>query len=257
MAPKRGLDPEDDTGGFPVQKRRMTELLAALSDLGKTNDTKVNQTDFVEHHKPQANSTVNSSRRKRPARDIEESSLPEREAKRPALNETHPKVLNYKNRVKIYQILQKCTDLDDFYNILNEAHKSGEMTLAQVLHVSPPTMRFKALEQLKPEWGKRLIRMITDIEHEKEHEDPRCLLPTVVTELFLDTLSISNANMRGKDILCVICNRGFCEKNVEKVDIEEVIWKDCGNHLMHTECFRSKVRKGGMPHAGLCPCVGV
>ncbi|RSL48168.1 hypothetical protein CEP54_013061 [Fusarium duplospermum] len=256
MAPKRRLSSDDDAGGLPLRKRRITELLAALSDRGETNGSKVNHADLVEHHEPQANGTVNSSRHKRPAPDMEESSLPERNAKRPALNTTHGKSAEYESRLKIYQMLHECTHWDAFCYILNTAHELGDMTLALTLHDSPSAMRLKALKQLRPEWRKRLIELVTDIEHEKELFDPRSLFPTVVTDSFLDFLSISNANMRGKAIVCVICERGFCGKNVEgAIDIEEVIWKDCGTHLMHAKCYRSKVLEGDMPHVGPCPCV--
>ncbi|KAF4469433.1 hypothetical protein FALBO_3665 [Fusarium albosuccineum] len=192
---------------------------------------------------------------KRPAGQMEEGIQSERRSKRQAPDTNYRKSINTESRLALYQTLMHCNRSDVFEDILAQAAEFGDNTLAMTLHDCPPGLRLQALIQMTSEQRMRILELITDLEVGRAVDDPSALFPMVVTNFMLEPLlEISNAE---DELSCLVCGDGFCKHNEkEKVDIENVIWKNCGNHMMHVNCFRSAVREGEMPLAGPCTCVG-
>ncbi|KAF4415712.1 hypothetical protein F53441_14606 [Fusarium austroafricanum] len=165
------------------------------------------------------------------------------------LEETIP---DYEERVKLYHLLLQPHFYKELSNTLNRAFKSDSATLAKLIHDSPPHIRlwaFGELEKLGPEYRRTIIDRISEIERDKRNNDPFSALPNVMTDSLIRNRSSDTRT-------CVVCGGGFCSENKKNlVDVEDVVWKDCGFHLMHLECFRTKVFEGEMPLKGLCACI--
>jgi hypothetical protein len=137
---------------------------------------------------------------------------------------------------------------ENLCSILNEAYSSDSITFAKVIHDSPQHVRLWALEMLDTEFRRTIIDLISNMERQKENNDPLRALPTIMTD------SLARNRFYGTRT-CVVCGGGFCNKNEKnRADVEDVVWKDCGVHLMHLECFRRKVSEGIMPTKGFCAC---
>jgi hypothetical protein len=156
----------------------------------------------------------------------------------------------YAERVRLYFLLQRTSLRDEnLCNILNEAYLSDSTTFAKVIHDSPQHVRLWALEMLDTEFRRTIIDLMSNMERQKENNDPICALPTIMTD------SLARKRFGGTRT-CIVCGGGFCSANKKNpVDVEDVVWKDCGVHLMHLECFRRKVLEGEMPLKGLCGCI--
>jgi hypothetical protein len=156
----------------------------------------------------------------------------------------------YFQRVRLCYLLQEMNLGDEnLCDILNEAYSSDSTTFAKVIHDSPQHVRLWALEMLDTEFRRTIIDLMSIMERQKENNDPICALPTIMTD------SLARKHFAGTPT-CHVCGEGFCSANEENpVDVEDVVWKDCGVHLMHLECFRRKVLKGEMPLKGLCRCI--
>ncbi|SPJ81826.1 uncharacterized protein FTOL_09231 [Fusarium torulosum] len=156
----------------------------------------------------------------------------------------------YAERVRLYSLLQRFSLCDEnLCNILNEAYSSDRTTFAKIIHDSPQHVRLWALERLDAKFRREIINLMSDMEREKENNDPIRAFPTIMT----DSLAREPFS---KPRTCVVCGDGFCSANKKnRADVEDVVWKDCGVHLMHLECFRRKVLEGEMPLKGLCGCI--
>ncbi|KAF4414962.1 hypothetical protein F53441_14682 [Fusarium austroafricanum] len=159
---------------------------------------------------------------------------------------------DYEERVKLYHLLLQPHFYKELPSTLNRAFKSDSATLAKLIHDSPPHIRLWALgelEKLGPEYRRAIIDRISEIERDKRNNDPFSALPNVMTDSLIRNRSSDTRT-------CVVCGGGFCSENQKNlVDVEDVVWKDCGFHLMHLECFRTKVFEGEMPLKGLCACI--
>jgi hypothetical protein len=90
---------------------------------------------------------------------------------------------------------------------------------------------------------------MSNIERQKENNDPKSALPTIMT----DSLARESS---GGTRTCVVSGGGFCSANEkESVDVKDVTWKGCVVHLLHPECFGEGVSKGRMPLNDLCKCI--
>ncbi|KAH7184121.1 hypothetical protein DER44DRAFT_817041 [Fusarium oxysporum] len=133
----------------------------------------------------------------------------------------------YANRVRVYHRLLEMDIDETLCNALNVVYASDITILATAIHDSPQHIR------------RTIIDLMSDIERQKENNDPKSALPTIMTD--------SLVSERGY---------GFCSENKKNpVDVEDVVWKDCGAHLMHLECLRRQVLEGNMPLKGLCTCI--
>jgi hypothetical protein len=159
----------------------------------------------------------------------------------------------YAKRVRVYhQLLQANLGDEKLCNVLNDAYTSDNTTLAEVIHDSPQHVRLWALEMLDTvdtKSRRTIIDAISEIESQKAYNDPVSALPAIMTD------SLARKSFGGTQT-CVICEGGFCSANEQNpVDVEDVVWKDCGVHLMHLHCFRKEVLGGEMPLKGHCACI--
>ncbi|KAM5526511.1 hypothetical protein FOXYSP1_21079 [Fusarium oxysporum f. sp. phaseoli] len=155
----------------------------------------------------------------------------------------------YANRVRVYHRLLEIDIDEKLCNALNVVYASDITILATTIHDSPQHIRLWALQQLDEKFRRTIIELMSDIERQKEKNDPKSALPTIMTD------SLARERVVGTGT-CVVCEDGFCSENKKSpVDVEDVVWKDCGAHLMHLECFRRQVLEGKMPLKGLCTCI--
>ncbi|KAK2686074.1 hypothetical protein QWA68_015244 [Fusarium oxysporum] len=155
----------------------------------------------------------------------------------------------YANRVRVYHRLLEIDIDENLCNALNAVYTSDITILATTIHDSPQRIRLWALQQLDEKFRRTIIDLMSDIERQKGNNDPKSALPTIMTD------SLARERVVGTRT-CVECEDGFCSENKKTpVDVEDVVWKDCGAHLMHLECFRRQVLKGKMPLKGLCACI--
>ncbi|KAF5704672.1 hypothetical protein FMUND_12380 [Fusarium mundagurra] len=157
-------------------------------------------------------------------------------------------VTTYANRVQIYHALLQMDIDETLKNALDQVYLRDMMVFVEVLHDSPQHIRSWALEQWNEKFRRSMVDEMSDIERKKKINDPKSALPTIMT----DSLACELVGTRS----CVVCKGGFCSENKQNpVDVEDVVWKDCGVHLMHLECFRRQVSEGKMPLKGLCACI--
>ncbi|KAG7404152.1 hypothetical protein Forpe1208_v015990 [Fusarium oxysporum f. sp. rapae] len=155
----------------------------------------------------------------------------------------------YANRVRVYHRLLEIDIDENLCNALNVVYASDITILATTIHDSPQHIRLWALQQLDEKFRRTIIDLMSDIERQKENNDPKSALPTIMTD------SLARERVVGTRT-CVVCEDGFCSENKKNpVDVEDVVWKDCGAHLMHLECFRRQVLEDKMPLKGLCACI--
>ncbi|KAH7228517.1 uncharacterized protein BKA55DRAFT_524104 [Fusarium redolens] len=155
----------------------------------------------------------------------------------------------YANRVRVYHRLLEISIDENLCNALNVVYASDITILATTIHDSPQHIRLWALQQLDEKFRRTIIELMSDIERHKENNDPKSALPTIMTD------SLARERVVGTRT-CFVCEDGFCSENKKNpVDVEDVVWKDCGAHLMHLECFRRQVLEGKMPLKGLCACI--
>ncbi|TVY62461.1 hypothetical protein Focb16_v004227 [Fusarium oxysporum f. sp. cubense] len=155
----------------------------------------------------------------------------------------------YASRVRVYHRLLEIDIDENLCNALNIVYASDITILATTIHDSPQHIRLWALQQLDEKFKRTIIELMSDIERQKENNDPKSALPTIMTD------SLARERVVGTRT-CFVCEDGFCSENMKNpVDVEDVVWKDCGAHLMHLECFRRQVLEGKMPLKGLCACI--
>ncbi|KAK2134165.1 hypothetical protein NOF04DRAFT_1236964 [Fusarium oxysporum II5] len=155
----------------------------------------------------------------------------------------------YANRVRVYHRLLEMDIDETLCNALNVVYASDITILATAIHDSPQHIRLWALQQFDEKFRRTIIDLMSDIERQKENNDPKSALPTIMTDSLVRERAVGTRT-------CVVCEDGFCsESKKNPVDVEHVVWKDCGAHLMHLECFRRQVLEGKMPLKGLCTCI--
>ena len=151
--------------------------------------------------------------------------------------------IDQKNRLEAYRVLRGCKSWSDSYPILDSAYKAGNFELAVALHDSTEEIRLMAFSQLDDKMCEDLLGHLSDLGIHKERYDPHSLFPSVVTRRTLRVL------LQGKIVVCHLCKSRFS-------DGQEVVWKNCKNHLMHRSCFTSNVKMGELPLVGPCACLG-
>ncbi|KAH7187538.1 hypothetical protein DER44DRAFT_816448 [Fusarium oxysporum] len=92
--------------------------------------------------------------------------------------------------------------------------------------------------QLDEKFRRTIIDLMSDIERQKGNNDPKSALPTIMTD------SLARERVVGTRT---------CVKT--PVDVEDVVWKDCGAHLMHLECFRRQVLKARCLSRASAACI--
>jgi len=149
--------------------------------------------------------------------------------------------------METFQMLQKCKIFNDCLSILNDVYKEdGELRLALALNDCKERYRRDALKKLDPEMRLRIVRLISNVQLDKARFDPRSLFPSVITEEIINTL-VADKKLKEKPS-CEICHDTFNE-------CADIIWKNCGRHLMHLECFKFRKGFGEMPLIGPCACI--
>ncbi|RKK70091.1 hypothetical protein BFJ71_g17693, partial [Fusarium oxysporum] len=91
----------------------------------------------------------------------------------------------YANRVRVYHRLLE-VDIDEkLCNALNVVYASDITILATTIHDSPQHVRLWALQQLDEKFRRTIIELMSDIERQKEKNDPKSALPTIMTDSLL------------------------------------------------------------------------
>jgi hypothetical protein len=154
----------------------------------------------------------------------------------------------YSVRVKNYKLFESSVNEENLWDYMAQIYEeSDRTTLAEVMHDCPQNLRLATLARLDAKSKSVLLSQISDIERQKQKNDPKSIFPTIMTDML--------AREHSSSPICMICHDGFCSANRENpVDIENVVKKTCGSHIMHWACFRRKVIDGEMPLHGPCAC---
>ena len=159
--------------------------------------------------------------------------------------------IDLKSRMQLFLVLQGCKTWNTYDTILNMTHKSNEVKFALALNDSPQKLRLKALERLDHDTYTRILALICEIQLDRKRFDPTSSFPTVVTyQLLAALLSDQTSSTSSAMPSCLICQSKF-------VDGTDVVWKGCGKHLMHEECFREKATEGEIWLRGPCNCINM
>lgn len=250
---KRSLDINDGESEVPA-KRQATKAAVSLPLAPALSNRKRRTDDIGDDDTPhkrgkwqdeQATKAAVSlplapalSNRKQPADDTgDDDDTPQKRVK---WQDEDDFFFNQKARMAIYQILQTCETWNDYHPYLNMAYKESTLILALALIDSPEELRLKALNVLNDDIRSLIINLISRIQEDKDRFDPKGVFPTVITRELV--------GMNLSAISCNICNGGFVEGN-------DVVLKNCGNHLLHLKCFRDSVTDGEMPLLGPCECI--
>ena len=155
-------------------------------------------------------------------------------------------------RARIYMYFQSElneVNEENFWMFMTQIYEETDRVgLAEVMHVCPQDLRLAILRKLDPLSESNILSEITDLERQKQKNDPKSIFPTIMTDIL--------ASEYKRRPICNICQHGFCDANKKPVPIEDVVKKACGSHMMHWACFRQKVIDGEMPLHGPCPCFG-
>jgi hypothetical protein len=165
------------------------------------------------------------------------------------------------DRVRVYDAMSKVKDDDDYTTTVNTACEVGEEALSRILHDSPPDKRDLVLREIRnyqsdPTMYSRIVQNISDLEIHSGIIDPFGLLPKVVTRAFLQRFLKKERKKgdRRDEVKCHCCGGLFCTPAGES-DVQNVVWKLCGRHVMHLDCFVKAIKEGEMPLYGFCECV--
>ena len=235
-----------DTPEWTAKKRRVTTLVASLvpnsrkRKLEEENGDEPPSKRHVSFSLPQEPS---SSDRKRPLDEVDDVDEPQ--AKRQAVDVDRITFIDLKSRMELFLILKACKEWKYYSPILNISHKIGEVALALALNDSPEPLRLRALEKLNPDELSQMSSLISEIQLDKARFDPKSIFPSVITGQVINKLP---KDVDGDKASCLICHRDF-------IPFSDVIWKGCGNHIMHPRCFRKRVSEGEIPLIGPCACI--
>lgn len=105
---------------------------------------------------------------------------------------------------------------------------------------TPEIFRHTAIHQLDP-YNTLAIKEIIKIIHlDNSKYDPNSVFPIVSTKEFIQSLPDSARD-------CNICRAPF-------KDFEDIIWKSCKKHVLHTYCLRQLLEANEVPIYGPCGC---
>ncbi|EXM13948.1 hypothetical protein FOTG_17626 [Fusarium oxysporum f. sp. vasinfectum 25433] len=88
----------------------------------------------------------------------------------------------YASRVRVYHRLLEIDIDENLCNALNVVYASDITILATTIHDSPQHIRLWALQQLDEKFRRTIIELMSDIERQKENNDPKSALPTIMTD---------------------------------------------------------------------------
>ncbi|KAH6883881.1 hypothetical protein B0T10DRAFT_463246 [Thelonectria olida] len=149
-----------------------------------------------------------------------------------------PDEVDQEKRMRTYIALLSATSWNETKPILAGIHDKFYFALA--INDMPELYRFKASTLLNPWRAKAVNEIITMIQPNKTKYDPKSVFPIVATDEFTKTLPAQAQR-------CYICNIRF---NV----YQNIIWKSCGEHTMHSYCLRELLTANELPLVGPCGC---
>lgn len=154
----------------------------------------------------------------------------------------------YRARVRNYRMFESSANEENLWDCIAQAfEESDSATFAEIIHDCPQDLRLLTLMKMDPKSRSNVLDQISQIEIEKQKNDPKSIFPTVMTDILAGT--------HFNNPICIICDKGFCNANENnRVPIENVVKKECGTHIMHWACFRQNVIDGKMPLHGPCAC---
>jgi hypothetical protein len=128
--------------------------------------------------------------------------------------------------MKLQRRLELCKSWSSCCEVLNEIPKNNEHVPAIAINDMHEEFRLKALQRLEQLGSLYLgiVSIISQIQMDKRRYDPKGLFPCIATDEFLDTLPSPAPK-------CNICNEQFKEGH-------DIIKKGCGEHGLHSECFK-------------------
>ncbi|KAJ0137454.1 Uncharacterized protein HZ326_19574 [Fusarium oxysporum f. sp. albedinis] len=149
------------------------------------------------------------------------------------------KEVDEEKRMKNYVSLMSITSWDEARTTLTGIGDTFHFALA--INDMPELYRFKAVSLLNFGLDIAVGEIITMIQCNRIKYDPKSMFPIVVTDGFLDTLPKQAYS-------CYICYQLFH-------NYENIIWKSCGKHAMHSYCLRDLLQANELPLVGPCECI--
>ncbi|KAM5350864.1 hypothetical protein ACJZ2D_017170 [Fusarium nematophilum] len=149
-----------------------------------------------------------------------------------------PNIVDQEQRMRVYIDLLSATSWAETKSIIGNIHDVFYVGVA--IHDMPELYRYRAINHLNAWREKTINRIITVIQCNKDKYDPDSIFPIVATDEFMETLP-------DRARQCCVCFTSF---NL----YENIIWKACGKHTLHSYCLRSLLEANELPLFGPCGC---
>lgn len=126
----------------------------------------------------------------------------------------------------IYTVLHTVRTWKECYELLNLLPTSNLRVVAWAITDLPEWARLKALRELrnKANQYREIIKHMSDIQINRDLNDPSSLFPCVFTREY------------GKTLLHAAIECYHCKDKFEEGDT--MVWKSCGKHSTHIKCLR-------------------
>lgn len=149
-----------------------------------------------------------------------------------------PEEVNEEKRMRNYITLLSATSWSETKSILSGIGDNFYLALA--INDMPEIYRYKAVNLMNAWRGKAVREIIIMIQSNRAKYDPKSVFPIVATHDFLETLPDQAQT-------CYTCGIGFS-------GYENIIWKSCGKHTLHSYCLRELLQANELPLVGPCGC---
>lgn len=151
-----------------------------------------------------------------------------------------PGEVNEEKRMRNFITLLSAASWGETRSILRDIGRGDKFYLALAINDMPEIYRYQAVNSLNAWRAKGIREIISTIQSKRVKYDPKSVFPIVVTHDFLKTLPDQARK-------CYACRIGF-------EDYENIIWKSCGKHTLHSYCLRELLQANELPLVGPCGC---
>ena len=146
-------------------------------------------------------------------------------------------------RRKLSKDLENLEEIEELIALVLLAWSERRFAFSIMLHDMPVEVRLRVLDFLPFSWYGEILWYFYYIDKNRSLHDPKGYFSTTMTGRALGIYP------NGSKKNCYVCEEPFKEEG------EDIVWKECKVHLMHTKCFQGEVLKDRNPLWGHCSCV--
>ncbi|KAG8664353.1 uncharacterized protein FPOAC1_013691 [Fusarium poae] len=154
-------------------------------------------------------------------------------------------------RIRLSEALESIQETEELMALALVGLSERQVAFAIMLHDMPAGVRLHILNILPRCSYEKIMWYFYFIEESRILHDPKGYFSTTMTKRVLGTIKhkMGGIDANGSNTNCHVCKEPFMEEG------EDVVWKECKAHIMHTECFQVEVLEGRNPLWGYCSCV--